>query len=211
MRLAKYFCLIALIVLLLPLNASAAGDWFRESKAIAWTYYGEDTREIGIEFQYEVSGVDLFPAFFTELGFSPTAIVGDVIYETNPAGETGNVIWSRVTAYYDNMFDVEGLEGRAIYNDFSQGSFLGSGIGYRPVGNMWLGGFYLEGGDWMVRSEGAYRVNPMWVAFGRVEYYFDNERWEGEAGFEYDRTVYITLENRNDEWIGKLGAAWPLD
>lgn len=187
------------------------GDWFREGKTILWTIYGEETKDASIEFQYSVAGIDLFPRFFSDIGLAPTAIVGNVIYESNPAGETGSVIWSRVTAYYDDLFDVKGLEGRAIYDDFTQGSYLGSGIGYRPVGNIWMGGFYLEGGDWMLRGETAYRLTPDWIAFGRTEYYLENELWEGLAGFEWQKKFYIAVENRNDEWIAKLGASWPLE
>lgn len=153
----------------------------------------------------------LMPPPFSDIGLAPTAVVGSLVYESNPAGETGDVIWSRVTAYYDNLFGSEWMEGRAIYEDQAQGAHLGSGIGFRPVGNIWIGAFYLTGGDFLFHGEGAYRINENWVAFGQIDYYDDLDVWEGEVGFEIGDSAYAAVENRFDEWIIKLGAVYKLE
>jgi len=189
--------------------------FFRKSVGILWTYFGEDTRSYALQMRHGFISSDVLPNAFGKIGLVPTAVVGDIIYESNPAGESGDAIWSRATAYYDNLFDYEFLEGRVIYQDIKLDAYLGAGIGFVPVHNSWIGGYYLGSDGFMFSAESAKALNEDFWIYGDVQYYTDNDDWktalEGEIGVVYDDLIYATLQNRGDEFIYMMGVSYSLE
>lgn len=190
--------------------------FFRKPMGVLWTYFGEDSRSYAIQMRHGFISNDLLPNPFSQLGLIPTAIVGDITYESNPSGESGDAIWSRATAYYDNLFDFEYLEGRAIYQDIKLDSFLGVGIGYVPVHNSWIGGYYLGSEGYMFSAEAAKAFDERFWLYGDLQYYVDNnEEWEGsiegEIGIVFDDTIYAAVQNREDEFIYMIGVSHILE
>ena len=220
----KYlFSFIPLILLLFLLLASQTAfakeeplieievpSFFRVPTAILWTYQGEGSHSYVIEMRYGIESSGLLPNIFGDIGLIPNEIVGDVIYESNPDGETGDAIWSKVTAYYDNLFDYDWLEGRAIYRDVAMDSYLGVGLGIAPIDNSWVGGYYLGGNGYLATAELAYPLGDKFWAYGILEYYSDGEWLDGETGIRFNDLIYLSVQNRRADYIYMLGISQPL-
>lgn len=189
--------------------------FFRQSIGVLWTYMGEETRSYVAEVRYGVLAEELLPNIFGQAGLVPTAIVSNIAYESNPAGEDGDAIWTEVTAYYDLLFDIEWLEGRAIYNDILLESYLGVGLGLIPIDNSWIGGYYLGSKGFKLYAECAYEIEDgLWPYFV-YEYYIDSidrddRVSEGEIGIRY-KDIYIKAENRLSEWIYAIGVTLAIE
>lgn len=239
MKLILVSLLALLILLAMPLTAIAVGEdgidikiepltreamiditirdkFFRAPLGVLWTYFGEDSRSYAIQMRHGFISNEVLPNPFSQLGLIPTAIVGDITYESNPSGETGDAVWSKATAYYDNLFDFDYLEGRVIYNDIKLDSFLGAGIGYVPVHNSWVGGYYLGSEGFMFSAEAAKAIDERFWLYGDLQYYVDNnEEWEGsiegEIGIVFDDLIYAAVQNREDEFIYMIGVSHALN
>jgi hypothetical protein len=147
--------------------------FFREPIAVLWTYQGEGSESWVVEARYSIAAENVLPNIFGDLGFAPTEIVGGAIYESNPAGEGTDAIWTNVTCHYDDLLGVEWLEGRAIYQDTLLDSFLGAGLGLSPIDDSWVGCYFLGCEGYKVYAECAYPFSDtedgLWC-YGVYEY-----------------------------------------
>ncbi len=213
---------LAILLLILPVKvAGAVGDendemaaadshFFRSPVAILWTYQGEGSSSYVLQLRHQLLGDPLLPTVFGDLGLIPTAVVGDVIYESNPAKQAGDVIWSRATMYYDELFGYEFVQGRAIYRDIELDSYLGAGLGFSPIDDAWLGGYYLGGDGFMLSGEAAYGVtNSLWL-YATADYYIDTSEAEGKAGVRFQDNIWLSVQNRVDSYIYAIGISQPL-
>lgn len=197
-------------------NAIVKEKFFRQSIGILWSYIGEDTRSYVAQVRYGLLADELLPNAFSQLGLVPTAVVSDIAYESNPASEDGDAIWTKVTVHYDNLFSVELLEGRAIYNDILLDSYLGAGFGLNlfPIDEKadgWIGAYYLGSGGFKLYAECVYEVTDDFWPYFIYEYYIDDEETnEGEFGMRY-KDIYLKAENRQSEWIYAVGVTLVIE
>ena len=144
--------------------------FFRSPRAVLWTYFGEDANSYAIQIRHGFITTDILPSPLDQLGLMPSAAVGDIIYESNPSGEEGDAIWSRATIFYDNLFDFDFLEGRVIYQDIKLDSYLGAGIGFAPIHNSWIGGYYLGSEGFMISGEIAKALGEQFRFYATAQY-----------------------------------------
>jgi len=196
-------------------NGIGSPDFFRGPVAILWTFQGDNeegsSRSYALEARYGIMSGQILPNFFGQLGLVPDQIVGNLIYESNPYGESGDAIWSKITAHYDDLFDLEWLEGRAIYKDVLLDSYLGIGLGATFLDDTWLGMYYMGGHGYELYAEAAYPLGERFVGYGVLEYYSDGKWWDGKVGVVFDDLIHLAVENRKASYIYMIGITQPLD
>jgi len=188
--------------------------FFRKPLGVLWTSFGEDETSYVLQVRHGFVSNEILPNLFDQFGFVPTAITGDITYDSNPTGEEGAALWSRATAHYDKLFGNEYLEGRAIYQDIKLDSYLGAGVGFVPVHNSWIGGYYLGSKGYMLAAEVAKAIDEDFWVFATAQYYTDNDDWqdalEGEIGLVYDDLIWLSVQNEGEEFKYKIGFSQPL-
>jgi len=184
--------------------------FFREPVGILWTYFGEDTKSYALQMRHGFISHDVLPNPFGQMGLIPDAIIGDITYESNPYGETGDAIWTEVTAYYDSLFGYDWIEGRATYSDILLDSYIGAGLGFVPITDSWAGVYYLGNDGFELHAELAYPItDEMWSYF-IYKYYTETEWNEAQLGIRYN-DLYLRAENRLTEWIYAIGVTIAID
>jgi len=193
--------------------------FFRQPATILWTFQGQGSKSYAVEVRYGFSTEIVLPDFFGKLGLAPTMVMGDILYESNPSGLEGGVIWSKAMAFYDDVFGYDWLEGRGVYEDEFVGSYLGAGIGFVPFDNSWVGAYYFGGDGWKISSEGAYELTDECWVYGIYDYYIDGELgadWgDGQVGARIKiqdvSFLFLEAENRAADWFFKVGVSYILE